>query len=53
MRTYNDRIENMQKEIERLRTERDDLAWRLSETRKSKSYKLGMLMTSLPRKIKK
>ena len=52
VRTYNDRIENMQKEIERLRTERDDFAWRLSETRKSKSYKLALKLTSIPRKIK-
>ena len=39
-------------ELEEVKKQRDDLGWRLTETRKSKSYKLAMAMTAIPRKIR-
>ena len=39
-------------DIDNIIAERDDLRWRLSETRKSFSYRLGLALTSLPRKIR-
>lgn len=40
-------------ELEEVKKQRDDLGWRLTETRKSKSYKLAMAMTAIPRKLHK
>ncbi len=40
-------------ECERLTRERDEYLYHLEETRKSFSYKLGMALTALPRKIRK
>lgn len=50
---YRKKIERLSTELEEVRKQRDDLGWRLSETRKSKSYKLAMTMTAIPRKLKR
>ena len=50
---YRKEIERLSTELEEVRKQRDDLGWRLSETRKSKSYKLAMTMTAIPRKLKR
>lgn len=51
--TYRKKIEKLRTELEDVRKQRDDLGWRLSETRKSKSYKLAMTLTAIPRKLKR
>ena len=48
---YRKEIERLSTELKEVRKQRDDLGWRLSETRKSKSYKLAMTLTAIPRKI--
>ena len=45
-------IDNLKIENEQLRAERDNLKYCLDETRKSFSYRLGLALTSIPRKIK-
>ena len=40
-------------ECERIAKERDEYLYHLEETRKSFSYKLGLALTALPRKIRK
>lgn len=45
-------IDNLKIENEQLRAERDNLRYCLDETRKSFSYRLGLALTSIPRKIK-
>lgn len=49
LREENKRI---RQELETVTKQRDDLGWRLTETRKSKSYKIAMILTSLPRKLR-
>lgn len=39
-------------ELKNVTKQRDDLGWRLSETRKSKSYKFAMALTAVPRKLR-
>lgn len=47
-----DELDKIQHELEAARSQRDDLSWRLDETRKSKSYKLAMALTAIPRKLR-
>lgn len=49
LRNENNRLQN---ELNSVTKERDDLGWRLSETRKSKSYKFAMALTAIPRKLR-
>ena len=46
-------MENLKREISILRSERDDARWRLAETWKSKSFKIGRAVTSIPRSLRK
>lgn len=48
---YQNEIERLNKEIIEVQRQRDDLQWRLDETRKSKTYKIGMAITAIPRKL--
>ena len=50
LREENNRI---RQELENITKQRDDLGWRLTETRKSKSYKMAMALTAIPRKLRK
>lgn len=50
LREENNRI---RQELENVTKQRDDLGWRLTETRKSKSYKMAMALTAIPRKLRK
>lgn len=59
VQNYRNDIEHFRNENNRLRNElnstikeRDDLGWRLTETRKSISYKIAMALTAIPRKLK-
>ena len=49
---YRKKIERLSTELEEVRKQRDNLGWRLSETRKSKTYKIGRAITAIPRKIR-
>lgn len=46
-------ISNLETENKQIRAERDNLKYCLDETRKSFSYRLGLTLTSIPRKIRK
>lgn len=48
----NNMINDLRLQLDRVTLQRDDLQWRLDETRKSFSYRLGMMLTYLPRKIR-
>lgn len=45
-------IEELRREVAQLTNERDLAQYCLEETRKSFSYRLGLALTSLPRKIR-
>lgn len=45
-------IKKLEDEIDAITEERDDLSWRLSETWKSKSFKIGRAITALPRAMR-
>ena len=45
-------IDKLKQENEQLKTERDNYKYCLDETRKSFSYRLGLALTSIPRKIR-
>ena len=50
LREENNRVHH---ELEEAKRQRDDLGWRLTETRNSKTYKIGRAITAIPRKIRK
>ena len=45
-------IDKLKQENEQIKAERDNYRYCLEETRKSFSYRLGLAMTSIPRKIR-
>ena len=45
-------IDKLKQENGQLKTERDNYKYCLDETRKSFSYRLGLALTSIPRKIR-
>lgn len=49
---YKNVSQEIYSERDRLREEKEDLQWRLDETRKSFSYKLGFALTGFPRKLR-
>lgn len=51
--SYKDEINGLKKEVEQLRAQKENIEWQLSETRKSKSYKIGLMATAIPRAIRK
>lgn len=53
VQNYRNEIEYLRNELNSVIEERNDLGWRLNETRNSKSYKLAMLLTAIPRKLLK
>ena len=46
-------ISKLETENKKIRAERDNLKYCIDETRKSFSYRLGLALTSIPRKIRK
>lgn len=46
-------ISKLETENKKIRAERDNLKYCMDETRKSFSYRLGLVLTSIPRKIRK
>jgi len=46
-------ISKLETENKKIRAERDNLKYCMDETRKSFSYRLGLALTSIPRKIRK
>lgn len=45
-------INKLKQENEQIKAERDNYRYCLEETRKSFSYRLGLALTSIPRKIR-